>query len=359
MKTALVIERFCPRLGGGERYAASLACQLLRDGHEVHVFANIWEDSLPVQFHKVPMRGLGLLSFAVNSARELRKDKFDIIQDFGETYYVDVSRLGGGCERFWLSQKRRRMLRVHNLFHLYIERKRYRDGKCKKVVVPSEMVKEQIQKYYGIPEENISVIRNGVNLERFHPQNREKLGGEIRKKYGIGNETLLLFTANNFELKGLGYLLTACSTLKDFTLLIMGRGNIGKFERMAGRLSLQEKVVFAGWVEETEKYFAAADIFIHPTLYDPFANVCLEALASGLPVITTKYNGISEIIADGQEGFIIDDPKNIDLLAGRIQQLFDKERRGEFSKAARARAEEFPLQRNYREVIEIYRAIRK
>lgn len=377
MKIALVMQRFCPHLGGGEKYAADLASRLLKEGHEVHVFANIWDKSLSACFHKVPIfQGWDLLSFAVNSARQLRKEKFDLIQGFGETYYVDVTMLGGGCERVWLLEapvdaenpvmsflkRLGKILRVHNLTHLMIERKRCREGKNQKVIVSSEMVKKQLSHYYRLPDEKVVVIRNGVDLKKFHPRNRDRFRREIREKYQLGEEMVILFVAHNFALKGLRFLLKALALLKDkgrFQLAVVGRGKILKYKNLAEKLGLGTKVVFAGPVQEMERYYGASDILVHPTLYDPFAGVCIEALASGLPVITTKHNGVSEIITDGQEGFIVDDPKNIELLAERIQQLLNKERRRKFSRAARARAEEFSFEHTCQNLVQVYEEVRR
>ena len=101
-------------------------------------------------------------------------------------------------------------------------------------------------------------------------------------------------------------------------------------------------------------YYAAADISVHPSFYDPSALVVLEAMASGIPVITTTYCGTSEIIEEGREGFVVRTPADISEMADRIMELNDPELRRKMGAAGRHRAEEFPYSRNMEEILDIY-----
>lgn len=376
MKIALVIESFCPCRGGGETYTVNLAKYLVKEGHEVHIFTNVWEEKYSnMHFHKVPVLNiLGILSFALNSAREVKKYNFDVVQGLGESYWVDVSRQGGGCEKFFIFKvpylteknyfcgffkKLARISRMHNIMHLFIEKKLFSGQKCKRIIVPSEMIKKQIKSFYKISDEKFVVIRNGVDLQRFHPYNKKKFRDEIRRRYNIKEEeVVILFVSHDFRRKGLHFLLRALVQIKDkdgFKLLIVGRDKISRYKKIVEKYGLKKNIIFTGQSRETEKYYASADFFVLPTLYDPFANVTLEALASGLPVITTRYNGASEIITDGKEGFIIDDPRDITIFAEKINYLaVNKEQREQFSLDARALAENFSLIRNHQEVLKVY-----
>jgi UDP-glucose:(heptosyl)LPS alpha-1,3-glucosyltransferase len=132
-----------------------------------------------------------------------------------------------------------------------------------------------------------------------------------------------------------------------FVTLVIGKGESDESRQTAKRLSIEDKVSFLGPQEGIERFYAAADVFVLPTLYDPFSNACLEAMASGLPVITTRNNGAAEIIEEGMEGFItssITDPS--DLARRIIPALADAEVMG---LRARAKAEQFSIDRAARE----------
>jgi UDP-glucose:(heptosyl)LPS alpha-1,3-glucosyltransferase len=115
----------------------------------------------------------------------------------------------------------------------------------------------------------------------------------------------------------------------------------------------EDPVQFLGEVANLVPVYAAADIFILPTIYDPFSNACLEALASGLPVITTRCNGFSEIIEDGVQGSIVDNAANLDGLRDAIQFWSDSSHRNEARSANMNRASQFDISKNVAHTLEI------
>jgi UDP-glucose:(heptosyl)LPS alpha-1,3-glucosyltransferase len=220
------------------------------------------------------------------------------------------------------------------------------------------MVKRDIMRWYGIPEDKITVIYNGVDLERFHPRNCQ-YREEIRRGHGIRNEFVILFVSNNFRSKGLGQLMSALANLKKevstpFKCLILGRDRKSPYLRLAKNLKISEEIIFAGSTDEPEKYYGAADLLVHPTFYDACSLVVLEALASGLPVVTTVSNGAGGILKNGQGGFVIEDPLDSRVLTEKIAFFFDEKRRQESCLLARRCMEQFPMELNYREMISIF-----
>jgi UDP-glucose:(heptosyl)LPS alpha-1,3-glucosyltransferase len=168
----------------------------------------------------------------------------------------------------------------------WIEDAPYKKEKVSKIIAISEMVKQDMIRWYGVSEDRITVVYNGVDIERFHPRNRQ-YREEIRRRYGIGDEFVILFVSNNFRMKGLKYLLATLSRLKKegrllFKLLILGRDRKNPYLRLAKKMGISEEVVFAGSTNEPEKYYGAADLLVHPTFYDACSLTVLEALASGL-----------------------------------------------------------------------------
>ena len=139
--------------------------------------------------------------------------------------------------------------------------------------------------------------------------------------------------------------------------MVVGRDNNAPYWHFAKKMGCEEDVFFAGGVRDLERYYPSADILVHPTFYDACSLVVLEALASGLPVITTRYNGAGGIISDGREGFVLEDPKKVGILAEKILYLSDPKKLKEASIAARSLAKEYPLKTSYQAMLEAMQAI--
>jgi UDP-glucose:(heptosyl)LPS alpha-1,3-glucosyltransferase len=173
-----------------------------------------------------------------------------------------------------------------------------------------------------------------------------------------------MFVSNNFRLKGLQYLIPAIYHLKNlkpktpFSLLVIGKDRPDPFIKLARGIGVGERLIFAGGIrEKMECWYGASDCLVHPTLFDPFSNVCLEALASGLPVITSKYNGAMEIMNHGEEGFVLSDPSSKEEIAIRMEAFLERDFLHQASRKARNLAEAYSIERNAMEVIDLYRDV--
>ncbi len=380
MKIALIIYKFLPSKGGGEGYLACLANQLVKRGHEVHVFTHDWENSNNlIQFHTIPAirfpKFLKEVSFVINCCRALQTENFDIIQVVGRALGMNVFNPHCGVEKAWLKQDYqsmrnpfyRSLKRITTFFSprqnfiLWIDKKQYTDKKVSKIIAISDMIKNDMIHYHHVDPQKITVIYNGVDTRRFNPTKRDLFRNVIRKKLSIGDEFVLLYISNNFRLKGLHTLIRSLDVLKqshtNFKALIIGRGKKSTYHKLAKRLNCQDNVLFLGQVDEIEKYYAASDLYVHPTHYDSCSLVVTEALASGLPVITTKYDGASGLIDDGNEGFVLKDPLDYNKLAEMITVFFDEELRQKASIAARKKAEKYPEEDNCEEILEVFKEV--
>ena len=219
------------------------------------------------------------------------------------------------------------------------------------------MVKANIIKHYPAAGGKIHLIYNGVDLRRFTPENKVKWYEKVRNDLALRhNAKLLLFVGSGFKRKGLQVLIEALSFVenKDTHLLVIGRGHADKFKALADRHGIANRVIFVPPQAEIEKYYAASDLFVLPTLYDPFSNATLEAMASGLPAITTRNNGAAELIENGREGFVLDnmfDP--LELAADISAALENTQVMGE---AARQKADGFSIDKTacaFAEMIEM------
>jgi UDP-glucose:(heptosyl)LPS alpha-1,3-glucosyltransferase len=156
-------------------------------------------------------------------------------------------------------------------------------------------------------------------------------------------------------MKGLNYLMKALSNLKKegsspFKLLVLGRDRQRLYLHLAKKIGISNEIIFAGSTDQPEKYYGAADLLVHPTFYDPCSLTVLEALASGLPVITTYSNGASRIITQAQEGFVIPNPRDEKTLAQQISFFMDPNIRNRATIAARRLAENYSIERNWMEM---------
>jgi UDP-glucose:(heptosyl)LPS alpha-1,3-glucosyltransferase len=359
--------------GGAEGFSSSFIDLLAAEGHEIHIFAIQWQAEKVnpnVHFHHVPaitiVSFLRDLTFAVSCSFVLKRYRrsFDIIQTHDKTLYQDIYRAGDGCHREWLQQRWKRagltgkISIVCNPYHwliLLIERAILRGNRFKVIIAISNMVKRNIIQHYGVAQDKIEVIYNGVDLDRFHPENRGKYRGDIRERYGLtAKDFVILFVGSGFERKGVKYLLQAVEALPEpVTVMIVGKGRMKE-----GSFQCRQNIVFCGPQKDIEHYYAAADIFVFPTMYEPFGNVHLEALASGLPVITTTNSGAAEIIAEGEQGFVIEGPEDVTALAEKVTYfLHHRGRLDSMSQNARKLAEEFSNERHIGKVLELYERV--
>jgi UDP-glucose:(heptosyl)LPS alpha-1,3-glucosyltransferase len=370
VKIALVCKKYSLRKGGLERYTVFLSRELLRAGHEVHVFANVWQEEPGIIIHPVPMLRFSSpgknLSFAYFSNRVLSKMRFNVIHSMERIFYQDIFRASGGIIPVQLLQRYPnpvvrwfKAIGPRRLVLRYLEHKIFLDRGCKLIMTNSELVKGQIIEHYKVNPERIIVIYNGVDTSRFHPGVKEEYRRDVRGKYGIGKEELvLLFVSNDFKLKRLQSILKAITLLKkkEIRLLVVGNDSKGPYQKWAAQNHLGNQVLFLGPKKNIEKYYAVSNIFVLPTLYDAFANVCLEAMACGLPVITTRTNGASELIQDGEHGYILK-TQQPEELASRIEALEPLPERSRMGENAAAKARGFTMEKHISELLKLYERV--
>lgn len=381
IRLALGIQEYSPRKGGAERYLVDLCLRMAVEGHEVHVYAERWrEEDLRIHFHRVKTvrfpKSLRLLSFAVRATKAIREGGYDVTFGIGNTLEADVLQPHGGVHWAWFWRSLRaydqpllwfvkflgRILSPKQWVSGWIENSPYRKRKLPLIVAISDMVKRDMMRWYHIPEDRIQVVYNGVDVDRFHPKNRQ-YRDEVRKRHGIGEEAVILFVSNNFRMKGLSFLMKVLADLKKktsvpFRLLILGRDRQKPYRHLASQIGICGEIVFAGSTDEPEKYYGAADLLVHPSFYDACSLTSLEALASGLPVITTTTNGASGIVHQGREGYVLSDPRNKQDLEEKISLLLEPDRRAQASRNARTLAERYTAERNWREMRAVFEKIK-
>lgn len=373
MKIAIIRKKYTFH-GGAEGFSNSLVEHLADAGNEVHIFAITWNvdtQNNNIYFHRVPaitfISFLRDFTFAVSSFFLLNKQKsdFDIIQSHDKTLCQDIYRAGDGCHIEWLKQRWRHigfagkvsiLINPYHWLILALERLIFKAHRFRKIIAISEMVRKNIIDNYAVSPSDIEVIYNGVDIGKYHPDNRTKFRNEIRQKHGLPDTAFVaLFVGSGFERKGVRYLIEAVNSIPEaVSLMIVGKGGESEFKEMSGR----QKIIFCGPQKDVCKYYAAADIFVFPTMYEPFGNVHLEALASGLPVITTKNSGASELIEDNVQGFVVEKPEDTKAISEKIQVFVsDRSKLESMSKNARRLAEEFTFKKHIGKIEKLYETL--
>ena len=322
MNLALIRRRFSSS-GGAELYAQRLMSALARAGHAIDLFTESWEGAPEgVRIHPIrasQSRSQRAWAFALAVQSEIAaQGKFDCVFSLERTLRQDVLRAGDGLHRVCLGRLRqftpwwRRWIVGRGRYHrelLKLEARTFHPDNTRFIIANSEMVRREIIQEYAFPADRIKLVRNGINVERFQNGKRE----ETRKRLGVApGDYLLLFAGSGWKRKGLRYLIQLMRGSSDphLKLLVAGKG------RKPWRAP--SNVIFAGAMPDIENACAAADLFVFTPLYDPSANVVFEALAAGLPVVTSAFNGSSEILEPGLNGTIIANPADIGAISQAI-----------------------------------------
>jgi UDP-glucose:(heptosyl)LPS alpha-1,3-glucosyltransferase len=333
MKIALIRERYT-EFGGAERYVASLSEKLAAKGHEIHIFARSWNAAQttnnkvsrlqgPIFHHRVAVLNgpsfLKILSFAFNTRKMLQADHYDVIQSFERTLYQDIYRAGDGCHREWLVQRGKidpsykGILNRVNPLHivlLWLERQIFTEGNYTAIMANSKRGKREIMQLYQVPEEKIRVIYSPVDQKRFLISSNPREKAALLNRFGIepGNP-VLLFVGSGFKRKGLIATLKALALFSPpMHLIVVGKERLSPYQKLTKKLGIEKYVHFAGPIPDVAPYYLGSDLFVFPTIYEPFSNVCLEAMAAGLPLITSRINGASEVVLENENGYVIENP---------------------------------------------------
>jgi len=374
---------------GPERVTASLIERFCED-HQISVFSHTIGgiDLSKIKYHKVPAvtrpKFLAHITFRVSSTiilavlSLLRKRDFDIIHSTDYVFSADVI-TSHFCEREGLRLEKANIIeipdkslsqklkaldhRIYRRLAVFVEGLIFGRNGSKALIVVSQRMKEEFVRHYGDAAENIIVIPNGVDLKTFNPANRPLYRDSIRQKHGISHSDLvLIFAGGDWERKGVPYIIEALSLLPrpDVKLFISGSGDEKFYGQLAELKQVRERIIFVSGSSNLWEYYAASDIFVFPTIYEPFGLVIVEAMASGLPVITSRSAGIADFMADGVDGLLLSDPGDINNLAAKIELLLSSaELRKTMGERARKTAEKLSWERVAEKTLEVYNSVLK
>ena len=362
--------RYFNRQGGVSRCMAELAERAGRAGHDVTVFTHeaLDRDGVDATFVSVGMLArpfaLQMPSFSLALKSRMRGHEFDLVhaqgpQALGADVYTAHS-----CHAAFLERRRgeaglkgqlSRGYPPHEIGRLW-ERRCF--ARAPALIAVSEGVKRELRDSLGIPEERIRVIYNGVDTRGFAPaasreEARRSLGDAAPACEADG--AVLLFVGYEFRRKGLAQAIRALAGVERAQLWVVGGDDRATYAEHAAQAGVAERVHFVGHQEDVSVWLQAADALVFPTSYEPFGLVILEALACGTPVITSRLAGAAELIDEGQQGYLLDDPSDSAELTAALRRLLaTRERWPELGAAARALAETYDWDAIWQATAELY-----
>jgi len=350
MKIGLV-RRGYSRTGGAEAYLRRFAEAAVAAGHEVILFAGEWPRADWPWAH-VQVHGRGPWAFAKSLSALRPRERCDFLFSLERVFSCDAYRAGDGVHAAWLKRRAqfepfwkpwfRRFSGKHRET-LELEKQLFSAEGAGTVIANSQLVKREIEQHFGYDPQHIHVVYNGV------PPTTADLSTRAATRRDLGfreDQLVLLFVGSGWERKGLRYAIETVNALPPSArLLVIGRGS------MSGLPRSQRRTRFLGPQSELGRFYAAADVFILPTLYDPFSNACLEALAAGLPVITTRHNGFSEIITYGEDGGAVHAPDDVPSLVAEVENWRDPKRREAARPRLRELGAQFSMEENVRQTL--------
>ena len=351
MKIALVILHADPARGGAERYTFDLAEELASRGHAVSLIASTFgPQPTGVDCVELGERGRTRLGkyrcFLDAQDQHFSQAKYDIIHAMlpmrrCEVYHPHAGLAAeavatghlkhAGLLKQSVARLSNRLNPKRNAF-AQVERELLEAKRGPIVLCLSEYVKQTVRTHYRLPDDRLATLFNAVDLAKYDPAARPGAEAEVRKKYGFAADRIIaLMVAQDFARKGLHEAIAGLAGAGDarLTLLVVGKPDPWAYQQIAREMKVADRVIFAGPTTDPYAFYAAADFFVLPTRHDPCSLVVLEALAMGLPVISTKQNGACEIMTPGEHGFILENADDVTGLVTAMRALCDDQARAQ------------------------------
>jgi UDP-glucose:(heptosyl)LPS alpha-1,3-glucosyltransferase len=370
-RIALIRQKYNPA-GGAERFVSRATRALVEQGADITLITRKWNTVPGQRVVQLAPWYLGSTwrdwSFSRAVCRHLQHTHYDLVQSHERLACCDVFRAGDGVHHEWLTQRARTMgplrrlamrMNPHHAYVLHAERQMFASPRLRAVICNSRMVKEELVRHFGLRQEQLAVVYNGVDLEEFSPRLRERWRRSQRQALGIAEEMFtLLHVGSGFERKGVATILRAMARASAACHLIVvgGDKHEGRYKSLAHELGIASRVHFSGVQQDPMRFYAAADAFVMASLYEPFANASMEALAMGLPVATSTKSGAAEILEPGRTGYVCD-ALDIGGFSSAIDALANRERRLVMGDAARKLAENFTIDAMTAQLLDLYRRL--
>ncbi len=345
---------------------------LLEAGHRVTAYASeIRGESGDFPVKRIgtlaPTRTGRLFAFALAAPAAARRDGNDLVLSFARTVGADVLRSGGSAHASYVAAARRWRGRIsaavmpllpYHQAQMIIERMAFRSPRLKLAIAVSNLVRDDLLARFGLDAGRVVTLYNGVDLERFHPAGTDARRCRLRADLGIpANIPVVLFVGNGFGRKGLRFLIEAMARLDSHArLVVIGADRAERAYRdLARRLNLAPRVHFVGTRGDVENFFEAADAFAMPSLFEPFGNVVMEAMASGLPALTSAQSGVAELMPAAMERYVVPNPRDVADMSVRLHEMVEAGE--ELRSTCRETAEQYSWDRHGDNLLGILRSL--
>ena len=374
LRIAIRVERFAPGAGGVENVAWQVVHELARTGEDVTVLTRSAEPDVAradsslapvtIQSLRVPRawQPLRVVAFSHATTTATRRGAFDVVHSFSRTRHQDLYRAGGGSHRDYLRRSHSpagaltRQFSPRHRVLLSIEARVFSDA-TQRIQCASRLVADALVADHGVSPGRILLLPNAVDANRYGAAAVREAGRRLRTELDEKAERIWLFPASGWHRKGLPVLLDALARIRDpgLRLWIAGRDDPRPWRRIASGLGIEDRIRFLGTRDDLETVYGAVDGMVLPTRYDAFANVTLEAAASGLAIITTRSNGAAEWLEGGVT--LLESANDPDALARAFVPLADLERRRDLGARAQKLARRLDWPQHVSQLREEYRRI--
>jgi UDP-glucose:(heptosyl)LPS alpha-1,3-glucosyltransferase len=360
MRIGLISRRFDPAGGGTERDLIITARILAAAGHRVTIFAaEVREPSREFDVRRLATPPLGrsaaLWWFGRRASDVARREGAEVVLSFARILDADVIRSGGGLHASYVDSARRwrsavgaaaMRLSPYHRVQIAIERRGFNSIRLKRAIAVSNFVRDDLAAKLALNHAQLATIYNGVELSRFKPASDPAVRDAIRREFGIPEQACAVaFVGNGFARKGLRFLIEAWPALDgNAWLVVAGVDRAARaYQKLAARCGVAKRIRFAGAQPDVARILSAMNALALPSLFEPFGNVVLEAMASGLPVLASTSCGAAEVIPAAMREFIVRNPEDVGELASRMSALIAAA--PDCSAIARAAAEQFTWER--------------
>jgi UDP-glucose:(heptosyl)LPS alpha-1,3-glucosyltransferase len=335
-----------------------------RRAHDVHVFANTVDDpdTDSITFHHVPAWRANALttitSFVLPATAQVRGG-FDIVHAQGFCGLRQDVVTAHMCQPAWYAAADRYAAQSHwrkRVFRAVVtplERLAFRPGAAARVIAPSARVRDDLKTHFGL-QGRVRVVPHGTDPESFHPRNRALWRDEVRAGLGLEKSDVVALYVGDLQ-KAMPAAVRALALVPDVRLIAVSRTDPAAYQAQAAISGIAERIHFVPPTTNIARYYAAADLFLFPTYYDTFGLVVTEAMASGLPVITSQSAGAADFVEHGVSGWLTGDPWHSAAIAAGLRVLAaDPDRRARMGTAARAAVERHTWDRVAEQTMAVY-----
>lgn len=321
MNLAFCLFKYFP-FGGLQRDFIRIARECIQRGHSIDVYTMRWEGEYEPQLSVtlLPVKGLQnhtrSQTFAKQVQAHLAQKRYDLVVGFNKMPGLDLYYAADTCFQAKAHKQHQLWYRLTPRYrHLVnFEKAVFSAASKTNILLLSKLQQAEFAQFYQTSPERFHLLPPGISKDRIAPANAQEIRAELRQEFHISdNEFLLLMVGSGFKTKGLDRILLGIASLPDDVrnrshLYVIGQDHSEIFRHQAQKLGIANQVNFLGGRDDVPRFLLAADLLLHPAYNENTGTVLLEALVSGLPVLTTDVCGYANYIYEANSGIVLPSP---------------------------------------------------